>query len=65
LIVTIYNHVYRDGMKVSVFNIFLKEGNKAAEKIAGFAVKSDTALKQVSREPHPETSVLKMPPQNV
>ena len=34
-------------MKVSVSNIFLKDGNKAAEKIAGFAVKNKSILKQV------------------
>lgn len=34
-------------MKVSVFNIFLKDGNKAAEKVAEIAVKNNTALKQV------------------
>ncbi len=34
-------------MKVSVSNIFLKDGNKAAEKIAGFAVKNKSILNQV------------------
>lgn len=34
-------------MKVSVSNIFLKDGNKAAEKIAGLAVKNKSILKQV------------------
>jgi len=34
-------------LKVSVFNIFLNEGNNAAEKIAEFAIKSNTVLKQV------------------
>jgi hypothetical protein len=47
LIVIIYNHVYRAGLKVSVFNIFLKDGNKAAEKVAELAVKNKTVLKQV------------------
>lgn len=35
------------GLKVSVLNIFLKEGNKAAEKIAALAVKNKSILKQV------------------
>ncbi|MGB5849721.1 MAG: hypothetical protein WBH40_14605 [Ignavibacteriaceae bacterium] len=47
MIVIIYNHVYRAGLKVSVFNIFLKDGNKAAEKVAELAVKNKTVLKQV------------------
>lgn len=34
-------------MKVSVFNIFLKEGNKASEKVAGLAVKNNNVLNQV------------------
>ena len=34
-------------MKVSVSNIFLKDGNKAAEKIAGLAIKNKSILKQV------------------
>ena len=34
-------------MKVSVSNIFLKDGNKAAEKVAGLAVKNKSILKQV------------------
>ena len=34
-------------MIVSVSNIFLKDGNKAAEKIAGLAVKNRSILKQV------------------
>lgn len=34
-------------MNVSVYNIFLKEGSKAAEKIAGLAVKNKSILKQV------------------
>jgi hypothetical protein len=34
-------------LKVSVINIFLNEGNKAAEKVAGLAVKDKTVLKQV------------------
>ena len=47
LTITIYNHVYREGLKVSAFNIFLKEGNKAAEKVAELVVKNNTVLKQV------------------
>ena len=34
-------------MKVNVYNIFLKEGNKAAEKIARLAVKHNNVLNQV------------------
>lgn len=34
-------------MKVNVSNIFLKDGNKAAEKIAGLAVKNKYVLRQV------------------
>ena len=34
-------------MKVNVHNIFSKEGNKAAEKVAANAVKNKTVLKQV------------------
>ena len=34
-------------MKVNVYNIFLKEGNKAAEKIARLAVKNNNVLNQV------------------
>jgi hypothetical protein len=47
LIVTIFNHVYRVGLKVNVSNIFIKDGNKAAENIAGLAVKNKSILKQV------------------
>jgi hypothetical protein len=47
LIVIIYNHVYRAGLKVDVLNIFLKDGNKAAEKTAELAIKNNTVLKQV------------------
>ncbi len=34
-------------MKVKVHNIFLKEGNKAAERVAELALKNKSVLKQV------------------
>lgn len=34
-------------MKVDVLNIFLKDGNKAAEKVAELAIKNKTVLQQV------------------
>ena len=57
--VNIYNHVCQAGLKVNVYNIFLKEGNKAAEKIARLAVKNNNVLNQVLKGALSETKRVK------
>jgi hypothetical protein len=59
LTVNIYNHVCQAGLKVNVYNIFLKEGNKAAEKIARLAVKNNNVLNQVLKGALSETKRVK------